>query len=87
MDKQEARAFELVGLSWGPLGPEDDAVFREELQHLFVLGWEELGRARLFRSRCGGVCILRRPSDQSRKWTKEELQHLIREVTLEGCCG
>ena len=65
------------------------AVSARDVQHtavkdmLIKKGWEEYVQALWYGAKHAcGVCIMRRPKDEPRMWTKKELQVVLRELIV-----
>jgi len=78
--------YEYVALTWRALDAEMDRFFQDDKCSYLGAGWKEYVRAPFPPRHFGGACIMRRPKqepqDEPRKWTKSELQSLIRETTI-----
>ena len=71
--------YEYVALSWSKEYPENDEPFARRKAKLINKGWQVYVQA-VWENTCGGACIMRRPKDSPRKWTKAELQEVIQEA-------
>lgn len=82
--------YEFVALSWRTRNFLDDADYEREKVNLKGKGWEvhqivawaQEGKPRRL---AGGVCIMRRPKDEPRMWTKAEIRALFQAEWIQAC--
>ena len=72
--------YEYVALYWKGCNPEMDLVFCANRAERVHQGWREYARAPWGVQAAGGACIMRRPKDEPRKWTRGELRDVIHEM-------
>ena len=70
--------WEYMALSWGTEDARQDVGFMERRLMLLAQGWEEYCRAIWSGINHGGACIMRRPKDEPRKWTKKEIEEIAK---------
>jgi hypothetical protein len=67
--------YEYVALGWFGDHPENKHEYlKNNIFELVAQGWEEYIRAPWKGQVDGGACIMRRPKDEPRKWTKADIK-------------
>ena len=65
--------YYYVALLWHANSAAEDKRYVENYEQLCDVGWEVVCQASVYPNYTGGACIMRRPKDEPRMWTEEEL--------------
>lgn len=72
--------YEYVALTWGTYNSEVDEEYVKAYDRLTGEGWETVQWATFELSHKGGACIMRRPKDEPRLWTKKEIEKIAKNI-------
>lgn len=87
VEKEEAMDYEYVAVSWRTANAANDDEFVRGKAQLLAQGWKVVrcapwSRELMPRLLTGGACIMRKPKDEPRKWTRTQIENIALNMVL-----